>query len=204
MRWPPKPGTKILRWYLRTVAECGHIRGLPASQMPHEKLLDTVHGTDCFLRKIDFIAQHQNCLTRHVFVFESIKPSTVKFSRKCGRKHTSTKDECSTCQMTYVWYIKDSWGQRTWVAVRRHLLLYGESSVSSYCRLSQEFRCPDLKPSVLTNKRLVVHTHILVSPCPHQLLSSAPAVWCRFNTAILRVIWHYLICILTSMLAVCY
>lgn len=68
----------LLRWYLRTFA--GLIRGLPASQIPYEKLLNTVHGMDCFLRMI--IAQHQNCLTRHGFVLDA----TMKFYRKCSRK----------------------------------------------------------------------------------------------------------------------
>lgn len=153
---------------------------------------------DFFLRKIYFTAQHQNCLTRHVFVLDG----TMKFYRKCSGECRSTKAGCSTGQIIYVWCIKNSWGQRIWVAVRGHFLLYGGSSVSSYCHLSQEFRCPNLKPSMLIKKQLVVH--ILVSPCPHQLLSSAPAVWCRFSTTILRVIWHCLICMLTSMLAVCY
>lgn len=160
LRWPPKPGTKILRWYLRTVTKCGLIRGLPASQIPHEKLLDTVCGMDCFLRKINFIAQHQNCLARHVFILDG----SMKFYRKCSKNRRNTKAGCSTCQIIYVRCIKNSWGQSTWAAVRTHLLIYGESS---YCHLSQEIMWPNLKPSILTKKGLLcIHGEPMSSSAP--------------------------------------
>jgi len=53
------------------------------------------------------------------------------FCKKCSRKYRSTKAECSICQVFFAWYIKYWLGQRTWIAVKRHLLLYRQSSVSS-------------------------------------------------------------------------
>lgn len=63
-------------------------KSLKENSQNHAKseLFGTVHGMDCFLRKTDFIAQQQNYWTRHVFILEGIKPSTMKFYRKCSTK----------------------------------------------------------------------------------------------------------------------